>query len=477
MKKLHTLLILLAFLGLILTPFCAFAVDWSGTKNFTSNTTINDNITLVGSTTIGVYANVTVTINGVITSGNESFSLTITGDGGTVVFNAANTYYGETKVGNATLRLGTNGRIDNSKALTLTWYTACKFEITSDDKKVKKLNSEYATAEVSLANRSLYIGTSATSNDGGGTFKGVFTGSGNIIKTGTQTLTLTGANTYSGGTYIDAGKLVIGESGTIASSSGVTFHYANTKLEIQGGDKWIKTLYSNHTNSEVILGSNYLYIGSSFTSDDGGGTFAGKFSGSGGIVKRGTQTLTLSGQSTHTGITNIDAGTLKLTTNNAIAASGGVTFYNPNTKLEIATGNTSSTHIKSINSTHANSEIIITGNAWLDIGTSTTSDDGGGTFAGVISGTGNLAKWGTKTFTLTGHDAFTGKTEINSGKLVLAQAGNDTHHSSGVTLKSGSKLVIKSGDILCFYCGCDTILCSLPFWNRAGILTMQIFSK
>ena len=56
--------------------------------------------------------------------------------------------------------------------------------------------------------------------DGGG---GGGTG-GSLIKTGAGTLTLTGINTYTGATTIDAGTLVLSGSGDIASSSSVNNH-------------------------------------------------------------------------------------------------------------------------------------------------------------------------------------------------------------------------------------------------------------
>jgi len=166
---------------------------------------------------------------------------------------------------------------------------------------------------VILGSNKLQIGTSTSSNDGGGTFAGKITGSGSIIKNSTQTLTLTGENTYTGYTRIDAGKLVLGSGGKIEKSAEVSFDSPNTKLEITGGTKKIKMLSSPYTaDCEVILGSNLLIIGTEPVSDDGGGYFQGIFSGIGGrVTKQGTGTFTMSGSNAATGTFTVAGGTLK----------------------------------------------------------------------------------------------------------------------------------------------------------------------
>ena len=52
------------------------------------------------------------------------------------------------------------------------------------------------------------------------TFGGVISGTGSLVQLGSGALTLTGNNTYSGGTTISAGTLQIGNGGTSGSITG-----------------------------------------------------------------------------------------------------------------------------------------------------------------------------------------------------------------------------------------------------------------
>ncbi|KWR34659.1 hypothetical protein R643_07300 [Salmonella enterica subsp. enterica serovar Tennessee] len=179
-------------------------------------------------------------------SGWNGQSLTKTG-AGTLILNAENTYTGSTTISEGTLiatnveALGTGNVTDN------------------------------ATLEMNT----------------GGDFDNAISGSGQVVKSGDETLTLSGANTYTGGTTISGGTLVA------------------TSVEALG---------SGDVTDNAVLELNT------------GGTFDNVISGSGQVVKSGDDALTLSGANTYTGGTTINGGTL-VASNVEALGSGDIDNY------------------------------------------------------------------------------------------------------------------------------------------------------
>ena len=73
-------------------------------------------------------------------------------------------------------------------------------------------SSTSLTGPVALANNS----TVAFNQASNGVYTQSISGNGSLVKTGNGVLTLQGANTYTGTTYINAGSLQIGAAGRIA---------------------------------------------------------------------------------------------------------------------------------------------------------------------------------------------------------------------------------------------------------------------
>ncbi|KFC64784.1 putative Outer membrane autotransporter barrel domain protein [Bosea sp. LC85] len=127
-------------------------------------------------------------------------------------------------------------------------------------------------------------GTQAVIRVGDGTASGAFTqatiasnliGSAQLVKSDLGTLALTGTNTYTGGTLISAGRLLLGNGGTSGSIVG-----------------------------DVVNNGNLLF----YRSDPV--TFGGAISGTGIVTHSGTGSTTLTGVNTYTGGTDLAAGTL-----------------------------------------------------------------------------------------------------------------------------------------------------------------------
>jgi len=133
---------------------------------------------------------------------------------------------------------------------------------------------------------------------------GPISGSGYFVKAGSGTLALDKINSYGGVTNVLGGTLALSGAGTI----GAGFLYVSTgsTFDISGANG-SRSLSRIHGNGNVTLGANTLLVDSS---DDS--SFDGIITGQGGLTKRGTGTLTLNGISTHSGATEVEAGSLVL---------------------------------------------------------------------------------------------------------------------------------------------------------------------
>jgi fibronectin-binding autotransporter adhesin len=154
------------------------------------------------------------------------------------------------------------------------------------------------------------------------------TGAGGLTKTGNGTLTLLGANTYTGVTLVGGGVLTLGNSAALAGStldtggSGLLNVSAWTSLPLGGLQGAGNFVMANTAGTAMPLtvgsnGSSTQFWGS--LSDAGLGV---------AFTKVGAGTLILSGSNTYSGGTNINAGTLVFANSAALPASGAVAVAN-----------------------------------------------------------------------------------------------------------------------------------------------------
>lgn len=155
-----------------------------------------------------------------------------------------------------------------------------------------------------------------------------------LTKTGLGTQTLSGNNTYSGATTISAGTLHFATTGALYNNAPASWTAANIRvqnggtigLNVGGTNEFstgnITTLLTNLASSGNA--TNGMNAGSRFafdTTNASGGTFTianviadsiGASGGARGVTKQGTGILVLSGNSTYSGTTAVNAGTLRV---------------------------------------------------------------------------------------------------------------------------------------------------------------------
>ena len=143
-----------------------------------------------------------------------------------------------------------------------------------------------------------------TAGDGNDkTLSGVISGAGNYIKAGSGTLTLSGANTYTGTTTINAGDLTV--SGSLHDSTAVTIA-SGADYNVNASD----TVASIEGAGDIVIASSQT-----LTAGDGNDkTLSGVISGAGNYIKAGSGTQTLTGNNSYTGSTtiSISSGLLKI---------------------------------------------------------------------------------------------------------------------------------------------------------------------
>lgn len=261
------------------------------------------------------------------------------------------------------------------------------------------------------------LGT-GTLNEGAG---GVISGAASLSVGATAVLS--GTNTYTGGTTIGGGTVTVNNPASLGANSSVL------NFDDSGGTLALGATFS--TTRAIVLNGNATIATNGFDLSNGGVII-----GTGGVIKTGAGTLTLSGSSTYTGGTTINAGTvLAGATSNALGAitgaldvSGGALDLNGKTvTVGLLTG--------------SGAGLITNGTAASIV--FTASSGLSGTYAGIISnsaGTLGFTKSGTGTLTLTGANTYNGTTTISGGnsassKLLISDAGSLT---GGGALQIGS---------------------------------------
>ncbi|EML8281684.1 fibronectin-binding autotransporter adhesin ShdA [Salmonella enterica] len=333
-----------------------------------------------------------------------------------------------------------------------------------------------------------------------GTLDNNVTGEGQIVKSGSDELIVTGDNNYSGGTTISGGTLTADHADSLGSgdidNNGV-LQVGEGELEntLFGSGSLVKTGtgeltlsgdndYSGGTTIDdgVLIADNADSLGTGAVANNGvlqvgEGELKNTLSGTGSLVKTGTGELTLNGDNDYSGGTTIDDGVLIADHADSL---GTGTIAN-NGVLQVGEGELKNT-LSGTGSLVKTGTGELTLNGDNDYSGGTTIDDGTlianhadslgtgaidnsgvlqvgeGELENTLFGSGSLVKTGTGELTLSGdNNTYSGGTTISGGTLIAANVnalGSGDIDNSGVLqvgegeLKntlSGSGLLVKTG--------------------------------
>lgn len=337
--------------------------------------------------------------------------LTATG-AGTLALKGEAVYTGATTIASGTLALADYGKIAHSSGVSLTGAGAV-FDIAgaNGERTIQGLSGISGTS-VNLGARTLSIDSTNST-----TFAGAIEGSGALVKKGVGTQTLAGANTYSGGTKVEAGTLSISSDNNLGNASG--------GLTIDGG--MLQATANMSSGRSIALGSNGGTLGATSGATL---TLTGTIDGAVGLTVAGAGTVALAGTNSYAGASTVTSGTLALIGAGNIAQSSGVNLAGAGAVFDISgsSGNPTIQDLAGISGTTVN----LGGNR-LVVGTANAS-----TFAGTIGGTGGLTMAGAGTLTLAGANTYSGGTTVTAGTLSISSQANLGDRSSGLTLDGGT---------------------------------------
>lgn len=383
----------------------------SGTKisiasGQTLTTTIGANTTFSGSLSgSGTFS--------VIQSTARTNTLTLNGDNsgftGTLrLFNFASV----TVDGDNAIAAGGNVVVIGSALLTL-----------ASDQTIGSLFGSSSNAEIATAGHQLTIGGGSNTTDT--EYKGTISGGGSLVKTGTTTLTLSGANTYTGSTTISGGTLVANHATALGTTAAGTSVSSGATLRLGGG---------------LTIGAESLSLSGTGVSDAGAlamANSAGTTSFAGAVtlaadtlVKLGTGAgLTLSGAISGTTKQLTLAGTGKLTLSGSNSGWSGDMVLEGGTLSVAADDNLSSGTIRFKGGTLGVTATATIDNAYA-MGLS-NGDDGGGAIA-VDSNT-------TTTLSATSIGGGSGILEMTgAGTLILGLTSASPNVNAALKVTSGT---------------------------------------
>ena len=267
---------------------------------------------------------------------------------------------------------------------------------------------------------------------------------GTLTKSGSGALTITNANSFGGGTTLDAGTLNISNSAALGSGP-VVIHGGTLKLDLSA--RW-SAISNLGTFTSAASGTLDIHSGANAGVDSSGLDGNTKFSGTGTITKTGAGYIGLffdgsaanEGVKNFAGLIDIQQGALG---NNSPGWGAGPGAMD----LNIAAGALFDMRTQNVRIDALSGAGTIE-KTWVpDLNLSLGNNHGSATFSGVISqtiggGSGSIAltKNGSGTQTLSGANTYSGGTTINAGTLAVSNTSGSGTGSGAVTVKTTTTL-------------------------------------
>ncbi|MGY3454388.1 autotransporter domain-containing protein [Bradyrhizobium sp. USDA 4353] len=412
-------------------------ISGAGTLGATSNAlTVSNGMLDLGGTTQTQNGGVRVT-NGTIANGSLSSSGTFdlqggtisaalagTGNliksGGTTTLSGANSYSGGTTVLGGLLQLSGAGTLGAaSNALTVNGGELNLGGTTQTQDGGVTLSGGYIVNGTLSSSRTFALMA--------GGVGAALTGSGGVRKTLRDTLTLAGANSYTGGTSVLDGVLQLSGAGTLGATSnaltvsGGTLDLGGTTQTQNGG-----VTLTGGTIANGTLSSNAVF-------DLQSGTVSAVLAGPAGLSKSGSGAVTLSGANSYTGGTTIADGTLQISGSGTLGDAGGaLTMWGGVLDLG-GTTQTQNGGVSFAGGTIANGTLASAGTFALQ----------SGVVSAALGGTGNVFKSGNGLVVLSGVSSYTGATTIDGGVLQV----DGSIAASGLTIVGAGGALTGAGTV------------------------------
>jgi fibronectin-binding autotransporter adhesin len=435
-----------------------------GTESTSGTATFNNEIYLDSTARLTAASGGTALFSGnfVNTGG-----LTKVGDG-IVILAGTNANSGAVTISNGTLAVTNGAAINNTVLVTVD--SGATLSVLGSETVGQFTGGGTVSVATGQVFRSRYDGASNS-------FAGTISGSGEFLKGGTGTLTLSGANNYSGLTTHEAGVLLIGNNSALGTGVyQVDFNNATNKTIAANGAASFTLSQSNNIFNNLTLGEatgntgKLTFAGGTFLGNEvndwrtltvaanNNHEFSGAINGNRGIIKAGTGTLTLSGNNTFGSSFQLNEGTVLVGNNNALGAGFvQVQFAIAGTKTIASASSTGYTITNNINvfndlnlglASVGTGALNFSGTFYLgdEIGENrfiTTAAGTGHTVSGAVTGNRGIVKRGAGTMTLSGANTSSGGFFIDGGTLNL---NGGSIAFSGIEIGGGVNGGTEAGD-------------------------------